>query len=72
MEQCGHRVLRIPQEGKFNFAALNNEAADQVDCEYLLFLNNDTKVLRKEWLSQMSGFGRLAGCGRSRGQAFVS
>ena len=56
MDQCGHRVLRIPQD-RFNFAALNNEAAEQVDCEYLLFLNNDTRVLSREWLNQMSGFG---------------
>lgn len=63
LEECGQRVLRIPSDGKFNFARLNNLAAGQVEAEYLLFLNNDTVVLNSDWLSQMMGYAQLHGVG---------
>ena len=47
----------------FNFAAIHNHAAREVDAEYLLFLNNDTEVINPAWLSQMVGFARLDGVG---------
>lgn len=51
-----HRVLSIPSgPDGFNFARLNNEAAGQVDGKYLLFLNDDTKVLTDYWLSALVG-----------------
>lgn len=58
------RVLRSPKprEG-FNYAALHNYAAHEVDAPYLLLLNNDTEVRGPEWLSQMMGFARLQGVG---------
>ena len=58
------RVLRVPgpREG-FNFSAIHNHAAHEVDAEYLLFLNNDTEVINPEWLSQLVGFARLPGVG---------
>lgn len=37
----------------FNFSAINNFAAQRSKNEYLLFLNNDTKVIQREWLSAM-------------------
>ena len=37
----------------FNFSAINNYAASEVDAEYILFLNNDTEVISNEWLSAM-------------------
>ncbi len=39
--------------GPFNFAAINNFAAAQAKGEYLLFLNNDTEVIRDDWLTAM-------------------
>jgi len=58
------RVLRTPgpREG-FNFSAIHNHAARELDAEYLLFLNNDTEVINPAWLSQMMGYARLQGVG---------
>ena len=58
------RVTRInnPAEG-FNYAYINNRAVEFARSEYVLFLNNDVEVLRKDWLSQMVGYGQIAGVG---------
>lgn len=37
----------------FNFSAINNFAATEAQGELLLFLNNDTEVINKEWLESM-------------------
>jgi GT2 family glycosyltransferase/glycosyltransferase involved in cell wall biosynthesis len=59
-----HRVLKIRNpDGRFNFAAINNTAATQVEDDLLLFLNDDTEVINPRWLSQMVGWSRLAGVG---------
>jgi GT2 family glycosyltransferase/2-polyprenyl-3-methyl-5-hydroxy-6-metoxy-1,4-benzoquinol methylase len=52
-------VLNIPSQGKFNFAALNNQAVAEVETDYILFLNNDTEVISPNWLSQMMGYAQL-------------
>ncbi|WP_293077702.1 glycosyltransferase [Okeania sp. SIO3B5] len=57
-------VLSISNSGgKFNFAAINNRAVEQVDSEYILFLNNDTEVISPQWLSQMIGYAQFPGVG---------
>ena len=61
LRRTRHRVLRSP--GPFNFSALMNSAARQTGADYLLFLNNDTEIVRADWLSRMVGFVRLAGVG---------
>ncbi|MBN1331472.1 glycosyltransferase family 2 protein [Candidatus Dojkabacteria bacterium] len=43
------RVLDYPHE--YNFSAINNFAAKQSRADYILFLNNDTKVVNSDWLS---------------------
>jgi len=45
------RVLRhdIP----FNYSAINNFGAEEARGDHLVFLNNDTEVLRDEWLDSM-------------------
>lgn len=60
-----HRVLHIanPPPGRFSYAHLNNEAVRQIEADYVLFLNNDTKVRNPRWLSQMVGYARLSGVG---------
>jgi glycosyltransferase involved in cell wall biosynthesis len=59
-----HRVLKIQNPmGQFNFAYINNRAADQVNSDYVLFLNNDTNVRNPKWLSRMVGYARLPGVG---------
>jgi GT2 family glycosyltransferase len=42
------RVLRCP--GRFNFSAINNRGAAEARGEFLLFLNNDTEVIRPDWM----------------------
>ena len=59
-----HRVHKIPSPGGvFNFAAINNRAAELVSEDLLLFLNDDTEVIEPHWLSQMVGWSRLEGIG---------
>lgn len=42
-------------ENSFNYAAINNFAADAAKGEYLLFLNNDVEILSPHWLEEMLG-----------------
>jgi O-antigen biosynthesis protein len=46
-------VLRVP--GDFNFARLNNRAAEAAGGEYLCLLNNDVEALDSRWLAEMLG-----------------
>ena len=45
------RILKYPE--KFNFSAINNFAISQVESDYVVFLNNDTEVISREWLLVM-------------------
>ena len=45
------RVARCP--GPFNFARINNLGVAHARGDYLLFLNNDTRVRHREWLTAM-------------------
>jgi GT2 family glycosyltransferase len=47
------RVRALRDERPFNFAALNNAAAETSHADMLLFLNNDTEVLDADWLSPL-------------------
>lgn len=51
-------------ECEFNYSYLNNEAVKKAKGDYLLFLNNDTEVISKNWLSRMIGLASLehVGC----------
>ena len=40
----------------FNFSEINNYAASKTRSDYLLFLNNDVKVISGDWLEIMLGF----------------
>ena len=63
-ESCGHRVERISNPNhRFNYAHINNRAAELTDSELLLFLNNDTEIVEPRWLSQMVGYAQFAGVG---------
>ena len=64
LENCGHRISRVPRpQGKFSFAHVNNVAAQTITSKYVLFLNNDTEVISPRWLSQMMGYAQLPGVG---------
>jgi GT2 family glycosyltransferase len=64
LEELGrrHRVVRIESgpEG-FNFSRLNNQGARLADSPMVLFLNDDTVVLERGWLSAMVGTLHLPG-----------
>jgi GT2 family glycosyltransferase/glycosyltransferase involved in cell wall biosynthesis len=51
------RVIRHHQI-PFNFAAVNNFAAERSAAEYLCFLNDDTEVIEQAWLMDMIGMAR--------------
>jgi O-antigen biosynthesis protein len=47
------RVSILRDERPFNFAALNNSAAQRTDADVLVFLNNDTEVLDEDWIETL-------------------
>ncbi len=50
----GNEKIKILDYNKpFNFSAINNYAAKFAKGEFLLFLNNDTKVISENWLEEM-------------------
>ena len=40
---------------KFNYSKLNNYGASKATGKYLVFLNNDTKIISKDWLETIIG-----------------
>lgn len=53
-EYSNFRVLDLDVD--FNFSTINNEAVKQTAGEYILLLNNDTKVIDPTWLHTMVGY----------------
>jgi O-antigen biosynthesis protein len=47
------RVQLLSHPGPFNYAAMNNRAAQEARGEILLLLNNDTDVIDPDWLREM-------------------
>lgn len=45
------RVIRFPYP--FNFSAMNNLAVSEARGEYLVLLNNDTAIIREDWLDEL-------------------
>ncbi|MGO9450824.1 MAG: glycosyltransferase family 2 protein [Candidatus Binataceae bacterium] len=52
-ETIADRVRIVSCPGPFNFSAINNRGAKEARGEFLLFLNNDTEVIRSGWLRAM-------------------
>lgn len=46
-------VRILPFRGAFNWSAINNFAAGEAAGEVLIFLNNDTMILTKDWCSEL-------------------
>lgn len=44
----------LPFKGAFNWALMNNLAADKATGDVLVFLNNDTVVLSPDWLDELA------------------
>lgn len=49
------KIKVIQYDKTFNYAAINNYAAEEASGEFIAFLNNDIEVINKEWLSEMLG-----------------
>ena len=49
------KVLYYEEEG-FNYARINNYAAEHAGGDYLLFLNNDIEIITPEWMEEMLMF----------------
>lgn len=47
----------------FNYSRINNIAAKKASGSYLLFLNNDTKVINGSWLTNMVSLGQFENIG---------
>jgi len=47
------KIKIIEYNKPFNFSAINNFAASRVNSKYILFLNNDTEVISREWVGAM-------------------
>lgn len=64
MQKCGAKVVCVssPPEG-FSFAHVMNAGVKAADGEFVLLLNNDTKVRSGRWLSQMMGYAKMNGVG---------
>lgn len=63
LASCGHRVVRGPTRDRFDFSALVNLGARSTEAELLLLLNNDTEIVRADWLDEMVGHALLPGVG---------
>jgi GT2 family glycosyltransferase len=50
------RVLRLPYEKPFNWAAAMNRGAARAAGDYLLFLNDDTEIITTDWLECLLEF----------------
>jgi GT2 family glycosyltransferase len=46
-------VRRVLFPGPFNFSRANNEGAAAATGEFLVFLNNDTEIISKDWLEHL-------------------
>ena len=44
------KVRILYDKGSFNYSRLNNYAAKQSSCDVIVFLNNDTEIVNKNWL----------------------
>ena len=55
-EHSNVRVVTYPGNGPFNYSAVNNFGASKADGEYLILLNNDTKLISGDWMENMLGY----------------
>lgn len=53
------KIKVLTYEKPFNFSAINNFAAQDSNADYLLFLNNDTQIITKDWIEEMLMWAQL-------------
>lgn len=51
-----NNIKIVTWENGFNFSAINNYGFKQAQGEYILLLNNDTKVITSDWIQEMLMF----------------
>lgn len=61
--QAAGQIEVLPYDGEFNWALMNNLAAEQADSEVLVFLNNDTVVISPDWLDALASQALRPGVG---------
>jgi len=66
------RVRILDYDRPFNFSAINNFGAASTDARHLLFLNNDTEIIEKDWLSAMVEFSQRRDVGGVGAKLFYS
>ena len=49
-------VKVVKWKGKFNYSAINNFGYQHSSGEYIIFLNNDTKIISNDWIQEMLMF----------------
>ena len=57
-DRFGDKVRVLHYDHDFNYAAISNMAVSEAHGEYILFLNNDTRVIQAEWLERMVAHGQ--------------
>ena len=50
---CNDKIRVVYWEKEFNYSAINNFGAKQAKGDYLLLLNNDMKVISRDWLTEL-------------------
>ena len=61
--QAAGQIEVLPYDGDFNWALMNNLAADRADDDVLVFLNNDTVVISPDWLDALAAQALRPGVG---------
>ncbi len=56
LEASSPRIRVVRWDGPFNYSDINNYGASFARGEYLLLLNNDTKVISGDWLEELLGY----------------
>jgi GT2 family glycosyltransferase len=62
------RVIRYPH--RFNYARMMNYAARSVECDAMLFLNNDTKIITPDWIEALLEHAMRPGVGAVGGRLY--
>ncbi len=57
--QAEHKIKVIQYDKPFNHSEMNNIAADSVNSEFVLFMNNDIEIISEKWLEQLVGAAQL-------------
>ena len=58
-DTLGAQFTKLSIDIPFNFSRINNLAAKEAKGRFLLFLNNDTKVINSDWLTNMVSLAQL-------------